>query len=181
MEDVSRRRFFCGQSYSIFRMRNRRNDYKWIVSYDNSRHKEPKMPNESWGNSRYGPLNMNWKDAQGVYLPSVKISVALAWNRLRKLWRSYNIHSSTGSSRTHTAYEINRYQVALDLPRTQFEELEGMVSDYEFENPDQDQDQDQEERPAEWSSFDEQLSREEQEAEADEYEQRKNDVFRDWD
>jgi hypothetical protein len=154
---------------------------KWLVNYDNSKHKEPRLPNEAWLNSRYGPQNMDWKTAQQIYLPSVNTTVGKCWNRLRKLWRSYEISNSNGESTMQQCYEINRYQVALDLPRTRFEQLEGIVSDYEFEN--QDQETEVEPHPEEWSSLDEELLREEQEeqeAEAEEYEQRKADVFSDW-
>jgi hypothetical protein len=124
---------------------------------------------------------MDWKTAQQIYLPSVNTTVGKSWNRLRKLWRSYEISNSNGESTMQQCYEINRYQVALDLPRTRFEQLEGIVSDYEFEN--QDQETEVEPHPEEWSSLDEELLREEQEeqeAEAEEYEQRKADVFSDW-
>ncbi len=119
----------------------------WLRNYEDRRLKEP---NESWGNSRYGPQNMSWSEAREIYLPSVKMKLNLAWNRLRKLWRSYNISGANGESRIQTAYEINRYQAALDLPRTPFEELEGVVSDYEFEQ----------ETPEEWP-INSQLLREE--------------------
>jgi hypothetical protein len=155
-----------------------RSMHRWIRDYDNSRHKQPRLPNEAWLNSRYGPQNMDWKTAQQIYLPTVNATVGKSWNRLRKLWRSYEISNSNGESTMQQCYEINRYQVALDLPRTRFEQLEGIVSDYEFEN--QDQETEVEPHPEEWSSFDSQLLREEQE-EADEYEQRKTDIFRNWD
>jgi len=68
-------------------------------------------------------------------------------------------------NRTLTAYEINRYQVALDLPRSDLPELEGVVSDYEFE------DQGQNQQTSETSVYEsveyEQLRREEAEAEAE--------------
>ena len=101
---------------------------------------------------------MDWREARQIYLPSLNMSVGQAWNRLKKLWKSYKIAGRNGESRSFQAYEIVRHQVALDLPRSDLPELEGM-SDYEFE--DQDQSSGSEPRPDDWSMEDEQLRREE--------------------
>src|SRR5215469_18921909 len=53
-------------------------------------------------------------------------SAAFAWNRLKKLWRSYKIAGRYGDMRSSTAYEINRLQSALDIPRSDLPELEGI-------------------------------------------------------
>ncbi len=136
-----------------------------IRQYDQSRHKEPKIPNESWATSKYGPNAMNWREAKEVYLPSVKMSVGKTWFRVRKLWQKYKIQGSTGQYRGDTAYEINRLLTALDLPRIDFPELEGVVSDYEFQ--DQETNEISEPHPEEWSDLDEQLTREAQEAQSE--------------
>jgi len=108
---------------------------------------------------------MDWHEAQQIYIPSLNMCVGPAWNRLKKLWKSYKISGRNGESRTLTAYEINRYQVALDLPRSDLPELEGVASDYEFEDEGQNQE----------SVEYEQLRREEAEAEAEA--ERENDEW----
>jgi hypothetical protein len=135
----------------------------WLRDYERSRHS--KQPNESWAQSKFG--NLPWREAREIWLPEVNMTVGVTWNRLRKLWRRYKISGSNGDSRLQTAYDINRLQAALDLPRSDFPELEGVVSDHEFENQDQETGEGFEPLPAEWSSLDQQLVREEQEAEAD--------------
>src|SRR5215472_1301709 len=91
----------------------------------------------------------------------MSMTVGKFWNRLVKLWKRYKISGSTGEYRTRTAYDIVKLQAALNLPRSEFPELEGVINDYEFE------DQETEPHPPEWSSLDETLRREEQEAEAE--------------
>jgi hypothetical protein len=142
----------------------------WLRDYERSRHS--KQPNESWAQSKFG--NLPWREAREIWLPEVNMTVGFTWNRLRKLWRRYKISGSNGDSRLQTAYEINRLQSVLDLPRSDFPELEGVVSDHEFE---EDQEEDQGEQLTAEEII---LKKEEQEAEAEEYEQRKADVFRDW-
>lgn len=116
---------------------------------------------------------MDWHEAQQIYIPSLNMCVGPAWNRLKKLWKSYKISGRNGESRTLTAYEINRYQVALDLPRSDLPELEGVASDYEFE--DEGQNQQTSERSVYESVEYEQLRREEAEAEAEA--ERENDEW----
>jgi hypothetical protein len=156
--------------------------HNWLISYEKSQHKES-IPNESsWASSRYG--QMPWQEAQRIPLRQLgtKMTVGKAWFRLKKFWEKYKRAGITGEYRGDVAYNIIQYQAALDLPRSDLPETEG-VSDFEFEDwgKEEGQETETDERPAEWSSFDEQLLREEQEAEADEYEQRKADIFRDWD
>jgi hypothetical protein len=115
----------------------------WLRDYERRRVRDNKEPNESWAQSKFGPQNMDWRTAQQIYLPSLNLTVGQAWHGLKKLWKSYKISGRNGESRTLTAYEINRYQVALDLPRSDLPELEGIVSDYEFEEEEvQEQEQD---------------------------------------
>jgi len=104
---------------------------------------------------------MNWQEAQHIYLPSVNTTVGKSWFRLRKLWERYKKNNRIGESNTDVAYQINQYQHALDLPRTPFEELVGIVSDHEFEG------QNSELHPEEWSALDQQLLREEQMSETE--------------
>src|SRR5215469_16616196 len=102
---------------------------RWLRAYENSRHS--KQPNESWASSKYG--SMDWREAQQVYLPSLKMNVGQAWNRLKKLWKNYKISGRTCQYRGDVAYEIIRIQAALDIPRSDLPETEG-ISDYEFED-----------------------------------------------
>ena len=107
---------------------------------------------------------MDWREAQQVYLPSLKMNVGQAWNRLKKLWKNYKISGRTCQYRGDVAYEIIRIQAALDIPRSDLPEIEG-ISDYEFEDQDQGQ-----EKPTDWSVEDEVLRREaEAKAEADDW------------
>jgi hypothetical protein len=136
-------------------------NHRWLVSYDNSRHKEP---NESWANSKYSRMG-DWREVQKIYLPSLKMCIGPAWFHLGKLWERYKRNNRIGESNIDTAYQINRYQSGLDLPRTQFDELGGVISDDEFDEDEEggEEEQEIEERPAEWSSLDELLVREEKE------------------
>ena len=140
--------------------------YQWLKNYEKSRHKEPREPNESWALSRYGPQNLDWREAREIFLPSVNMKLKFAWNR--KLWERYKINNRNGESNMETAYEIVKFQTALDLPRTQFEELEGVISDNEFEDQKTSESSESSEpHPEEWSDLDETLRREESEAEAE--------------
>jgi hypothetical protein len=139
-----------------------RDDHKWIIDYEKSRFKESKIPNESWASSRYGPQYMNWAEAQQVYLPGLKMCVGPAWFHLRKLWGKYKRNNRLGESNSDIAYQINLYQKNLDIPRTPFDELEGIISEHEFEDLDS-----LEHHPPEWSELDEVLRHEEQESEAE--------------
>src|SRR5215467_13615304 len=105
---------------------------------------------------------MDWREAQQVYLPSLKMNVGQAWNRLKKLWKNYKISGRTCQYRGDVAYEIIRIQAALDIPRSDLPETEG-ISDYEFE----DEEQETYEKPTDWSLEDEVLRREEAEAKAE--------------
>ena len=96
---------------------------------------------------------MDWREAQQIYLPSIGMNVGVAWNSLKKLWKSYKIAGRTGEPRRDIAWKINRLQAGLDLERSEFPELEGVALD------------DDETHPVEWSAEDEQLRREEIEAE----------------
>jgi hypothetical protein len=91
------------------------------------------MPNESWANSRYGPLNMSWQQAQQVWLPSVNKRLGPAFFHLEKLWAKYKRLGREGDYRSDVAFQIALYQKALDLPVSELPELEGLP-DYEFEN-----------------------------------------------
>ena len=88
------------------------------------------------------------------------MNVGQAWNRLKKLWKNYKISGRTCQYRGDVAYEIIRIQAALDIPRSDLPETEG-ISDYEFE----DEEQETYEKPTDWSVEDEVLRREEAEAE----------------
>ena len=121
---------------------------KWIEGYGHRR--LSRQPNESWLNSKYG--NMDWREARQIYLPSIGVNVGVAWNWLKKLWKSYKIAGRTGEPRRDIAWKINRLQAGLDLERSEFPELEGMPLDDGETHP-------------EWSAEDEQLRREEIEAE----------------
>src|SRR5215831_16897569 len=96
--------------------------YRWIKSYEKRRFKEP---NESWICSKYGI--MDWREAREIYLPSIGVNVGVAWNSLKKLWKSYKIAGRTGEPRRDIAWKINRLQAGLDLERSEFPELEGMA------------------------------------------------------
>jgi hypothetical protein len=135
---------------------------RWLKDYERRRVGDNRVLNESWASSKYG--NIPWREAQLIWLPSVGMSLGKTWSRLKKLWRSYKIASSTGEYRTQTAYEIVKLQAALDIPRSDFPELEGVMSDYEFEDQDQDHTTSY---PDDWSVEDDVLRREvEAEAEA---------------
>src|SRR5215467_9686643 len=97
---------------------------------------------------------MDWREARQIYLPSLKMNVGQAWNRLKKLWKNYKISGSSGQYRGDVAYEIIRFQAALDIPRSDLPETEG-ISDYEFEDHDQDQEIYDQEKPTDWSVEDE--------------------------
>jgi hypothetical protein len=114
---------------------------------------------------------MDWREAQQIYLPSLNMSVGQAWNRLKKLWKSYKIAGRNGESRSLQAYEIVRYQSALDLPRADLPELEEIgITEDEFNQED------------EWSDMDEQLRREEQIEKNDDWDSPSDNEFEwsDW-
>jgi hypothetical protein len=106
---------------------------------------------------------MHWQELQQLYLPELNMRCP-AVSALKKLWKSYKIAGRTGEPRSDTAWKINRIQAAMGLEKSEFPELEGMVLDDERDDQDQDQSQ-SEELPTEWSAEDEQLRREEREAE----------------
>jgi hypothetical protein len=82
---------------------------------------------------------------------------------LRKLWERYKKNNRIGESNSDTAYQINLYQHALDIPRTEFEDLIGLISEHEFE----DSSESLESHPPEWSELDFQLLKEEKQSEAE--------------
>jgi hypothetical protein len=146
-------------------------DHRWLISYEKSRHREPKELNESWVASKYSSMG-NWREVQQIYIPSLKLRVGPAFHKLKKLWAKYKIQGREGLYRTDTAYQINKLLVGLDLPRVDLPELEG-IPDYEFKQ-DQEEDGLIAETPEEWSDLDQQLLKEEKESEA-EAEQEAND------
>ncbi len=101
----------------------------WLKSYEDRRLKEP---NESWGNSRYGPQYMNWQEAQAIYIKPLKKTVGKSWFALSKLWQDYKKAGVLGKERSSIAYEIARYQKGLDLPIAPLPELETLNLDLEF-------------------------------------------------
>jgi hypothetical protein len=76
---------------------------RWIRRYDNSKHREP---NESWANSRYGPLNMSWQEAQQIWLPSINQRLGPAFFYLKKLWAKYKRLGREGDYRSDVAFQI---------------------------------------------------------------------------
>jgi hypothetical protein len=126
---------------------------KWLVNYERRRH-----PSEVVS-SKFD-FQGDWRELQQIYLPELGMHLGPAWNSLKKLWKSYKIAGRTGEPRSDTAWKINRLQVAMGLEKSDFPELEGMVLDDEWDEQDQG-----EELPPEWSAEDEQLRREEREAE----------------
>ena|SRR5215472_7373215 len=103
----------------------------WIKDYEHRRH-----PSELIS-SKYD-LQGDWREVQKIYLPSLGISMGVAWTSLKKLWKSYKIAGRTGEARSDTAYNIVRIQAAMGLEKSEFPELEGMMLDDEWDDQDQD-------------------------------------------
>jgi hypothetical protein len=110
----------------------RRNDYRWITSYEKSRHKQSRVPNESWISSKYDFQNTPWKILQKTYAPELKMSIGSAISAIKKNWKLYRMDDGR-EPRSSIAFKIVRLEAGLGLePLSDFPELEGINLEEEF-------------------------------------------------
>src|SRR5437016_12963264 len=94
---------------------------KWLVNYERLRHS--KRLNESWISTKYDFTDPN---VRLEYVPEMRCSVGGCISALKGSWKAYRIAGRNGEPRADLAYRIRNLQLAMGIPTTEFEELEGM-------------------------------------------------------
>jgi hypothetical protein len=110
----------------------RRNNYRWITSYDKSRHKHSRVPNESWISTKYDFQNTPWKILQKTYVPELRMNIGAAISAIKKNWKLYRMDDGR-EPRSSIAFKLVRLESGLGLePLSHFPELEGINLEQEF-------------------------------------------------
>jgi hypothetical protein len=110
----------------------RHNNYRWITSYEKSRHKQSRVPNESWISNKYDFQNTPWKILQKTYVPELKMNIGSAISAIKKNWYIYRMDDGR-EPRSSIAFKLVRLESGLGLvPLSDFPELEGINFEQEF-------------------------------------------------
>src|ERR1700751_3431599 len=135
----------------------------WLRDYEARRHsKQPKELKESWQSSKY---DFSDPDVRLEYVPEMGCSVGGCISALKKLWKSYKIAGRNGEPRGDIAWNIRSLQGSLGIERSHFPELEGMDDDEENILKSEEDEENFGTNEPYWSEEDEQLLKEELEAE----------------
>lgn len=146
---------------------------KWLKNYENLRHSKEKETNELWISSKgYDTQNMPREELQKLWIPGLKMTYGATVSALTKSWTAYRIAGRNGEPRGDLAIRILNIQKNLGIPQSDglYEELEQMGYTEEELNDEGTSEENENYRPGtgeEWSEGDQQLLKEEVEAEED--------------